>query len=185
MENNLVTILIVDDDVHVLNALYRALSGEPYRVLTASSAAEGLKILVREEIALLITDHRMPGMTGLELLRQVQHLHPETLTILLTGYADLDLAIELINRTSVYRLLLKPWKETELKTTIASALKLCTALGLMEDRPGKPERTAKVVEALEKTFPGITSLDTDKDGRINLSDLLTPEEIHAIWDEWS
>jgi two-component system, probable response regulator PhcQ len=184
MENNLETVLIVDDNAHVLNSLCRALSEEPYRVITASSAAEGLKILGQEDIALLITDHRMPGMTGLELLWLTQHLHPETLTVLLTGHADLDLTIELINRTSVYRILLKPWQETELKTTIRSALQLKKTLEQQTGSVG-PERTATVTEALERAFPGITRVDTDHEGCITLTDALAPDEIRALLRESS
>ena len=114
-------ILIVDDEPANLRALER-LFREDYEVLTASSGAEALELLRHHEVALLITDQRMPEMTGIELLKNTVSLRPRMVRMILTGYTDVDALVEAINCGQVYRYVTKPWSNEELRLTVRRAL---------------------------------------------------------------
>ena len=87
-------VLIVDDETNILSTLKSVLSGEPYDVICAGSGDEALEIMEKEEIDILISDEKMPGMSGTELLEIARRKYPDTLRIILTGYASLDAAIK-------------------------------------------------------------------------------------------
>lgn len=114
-------ILIVDDEPANLRALER-LFREHYEVLTAVSGAEALEVLGKHDVALLITDQRMPGMTGIKLLKKTVTLRPRMVRIILTGYTDVDALVEAINCGEVYRYVTKPWSNEELRITVKRAL---------------------------------------------------------------
>jgi len=114
-------ILIVDDEPPNLRALER-LFREQYEVLTAVSGADALEILNQHDVALLITDQRMPEMTGIELLKKTVTLRPRMVRIILTGYTDIDALVEAINCGQVYRYVSKPWTNEELRLTVRRAL---------------------------------------------------------------
>lgn len=114
-------ILIVDDEPANLRTLAR-LFREDYEVLTAASGDEALALLVHHDVALLITDQRMPGMTGIELLKKTVPLRPRMVRIILTGYTDVDALVEAINCGQVYRYVAKPWNNDELRLTVKRAL---------------------------------------------------------------
>ncbi|MES3036891.1 MAG: hybrid sensor histidine kinase/response regulator [Bdellovibrionota bacterium] len=116
-------VLCVDDEIDNLEALERVFR-KKYNVLKASSGPEALQLLQssQETIALIITDQRMPEMTGVELLQEVQKLRPETMRILLTGYTDLESVITAINDGQIYRYLTKPWDPVDLVQTVDSAV---------------------------------------------------------------
>lgn len=114
-------ILIVDDEPANLRTLFR-LFREDYEVLTASSGDEALAMLRHQDVALLITDQRMPGMTGIELLKKTVLLRPRMVRIILTGYTDVDALVEAINCGQVYRYVAKPWNNDELRLTVKRAL---------------------------------------------------------------
>ncbi|HEU4389032.1 MAG TPA: response regulator [Blastocatellia bacterium] len=115
------TILAVDDEPANLRMLERLLRRE-YRVLTATSGEEALEVLKREDVSLIITDQRMPGLTGIELLRESLRTNPNAMRMILTGYTDPDALIEAINTTRVYKFVSKPWDPVHLKQTIADAV---------------------------------------------------------------
>jgi two-component system, sensor histidine kinase and response regulator len=115
-------ILVVDDEPVNLRTLER-LFREDYDVLTAASGAEAVELLHRHDnVALLITDQRMPEMTGIELLKKSVLLRPRMVRIILTGYTDVDALIEAINCGQVYRYVTKPWSNEELLLTVRRAL---------------------------------------------------------------
>lgn len=114
-------ILIVDDEAANLRALQR-LFRKDYDVLTAQSGAEALTLLQQHDVALLITDQRMPAMTGIELLQKTVPLRPHMVRILLTGYTDVGTLIEAINCGHVYRYVTKPWNNDDLCLTVSRAL---------------------------------------------------------------
>ena len=116
-------ILYIDDEVHNLNA-FRASFRRDYEIFTAISAEAGRKILEGNEINVIITDQRMPGVTGIEFLESILDEYPDPPRILLTGYADINAVIDAINKGSVYKYVQKPWDDDELRTTINSALEL-------------------------------------------------------------
>ncbi|MEJ2054815.1 MAG: adenylate/guanylate cyclase domain-containing protein, partial [Calditrichaceae bacterium] len=116
-------ILYVDDEKHNLVA-FKAAFRRYYSIFTAESAEEGLKILAEHEICLIITDQRMPRITGIEFLEKVIPQYPDTIRIILTGFSDVEAIIEAINTGQVFRYINKPWNEDELKMTIDNAIQL-------------------------------------------------------------
>ena len=114
-------ILIVDDEAANLRALER-LFRDGYEVLTAGDGAEALKLLQQHDVALLITDQRMPEMTGIELLKKTVLLRPRMVRIILTGYTDIEALVEAINCGQVYRYVTKPWNNDDLRLTVTRAL---------------------------------------------------------------
>jgi DNA-binding NtrC family response regulator len=114
-------IMIVDDEPANLRLLER-LFRQDYNVITAESGEEALSLLAQHDTALLITDQRMPNMSGLELLKQTAELRPHMVRMILTGYTDVGTLVEAINSGLVYRYLTKPWSNEELRLTVARAL---------------------------------------------------------------
>ncbi|WP_298436996.1 response regulator [Geobacter sp.] len=118
-----VRILCVDDETNVLRALERMLLDYDYELLTATSAAEGLELLGKvEPVQIVISDYRMPVMNGVDFLREVCARWPDTVRIVLSGYADTAAIVAAINEGEIYRFVPKPWNDEELKVTIANAL---------------------------------------------------------------
>lgn len=115
------TVLAVDDEPANLRAVRRAL-GDDCRVLTAGSGNEALALMACEPVALVITDHRMPGMTGAEFLAETVERFPPVIRIVLTGYTDVDTLLEAINRGHVYHFLAKPWHVRELRQVVHHGL---------------------------------------------------------------
>jgi len=115
------TLLLVDDETNILNALKRTLRPEGYTILTAQSGEEGLALLSQHEVGVIISDQRMPHMTGVEFLRQVKVLYPKTLRIVLSGYTELDSVTSIINEGAVCKFLTKPWDDDLLRNNIREA----------------------------------------------------------------
>lgn len=122
-----IKILCVDDEPNVLSALKRLFMDEDYIILTASSGQEGLEILKKENtVQVVISDYRMPAMNGVEFLREVRNQWPETVRIVLSGYADTAAIVSAINEGQIYKFIPKPWNDYELKVTISNALERYT-----------------------------------------------------------
>ncbi|HWZ35416.1 response regulator [Mucilaginibacter ximonensis] len=116
-------VLYIDDEVNNLNS-FKAAFRRDFEIFTASSAKEGRKILDSQEIGVIITDQRMPGMTGIEFLESILPIYPDTIRILLTGFSDINAVMDAINRGQVYKYLVKPWQNDELKMYIENALEI-------------------------------------------------------------
>ena len=116
-------VLLVDDEANILNALGRLFLDRDVRVLRAENGEEALGIVRREPVAVVVSDNLMPGMRGVELLSQVRNLSPDTVRVLLTGYADLPTAIEAINRGEVFRFHVKPWVDEEIVRTVEEGVR--------------------------------------------------------------
>lgn len=117
------TILYVDDEIQNLDG-FKFTFYEDYTIYTASSARDAFSILKQQSIKIIISDQRMPEMTGLEFLSAIHKDFPDIICIILTAYADSDTIIKAVNQDGVYRFLLKPWNEHELRITINNALEL-------------------------------------------------------------
>ena len=115
-------ILFVDDEVNLLKSLERLFRLEPVATHLASSADEALQILEREQIQVVISDQRMPGKTGVELLAAVCERYPNVVRMMLTGYTEMDVAVDAINRGQIFRLITKPWNDGELRATVRQAI---------------------------------------------------------------
>ncbi|MCA9039694.1 MAG: response regulator [Planctomycetaceae bacterium] len=115
-------ILFVDDEENVLRSLKRMLRRENYEILTASSGEEGLRLLKQHKVQVVVSDQRMPEMTGTEFLSQVRKLYPDTIRVVLSGYADAAAILTSINEGNIFRFLTKPWIEEELRVNLRSCL---------------------------------------------------------------
>jgi response regulator RpfG family c-di-GMP phosphodiesterase len=115
-------VLFVDDEANILQACRRTLRRMDFDVVTASSAAEGLEALNRDEFAAVVSDQRMPEVTGTEFLEEVRLRTPDAVRIILTGYADLYAAVDAINRGRVFRFVSKPWNDEDLRAVVAEAV---------------------------------------------------------------
>ena len=115
------TLLLVDDEPSILNALKRLLRREGYTVLTAGGGEEALEILSTHPAQVIVSDQRMPGMSGVELLSRVRELYPDTRRIILSGYSDISTLSDAINRGAVWKFIAKPWDDEALKAEIGHA----------------------------------------------------------------
>jgi putative two-component system response regulator len=122
-EGSKYTILVVDDEIDNVNLLKRTLRKE-YKIVGATSGFEALDILssLEDEIALIISDQRMPGMSGTEFMSRTLDTHPYTIRILLTGYSDIDAMIDGINKCELFQYMTKPWDPTEMKIAVIKAI---------------------------------------------------------------
>ena len=115
------TLLLVDDEENILAALRRVLRAEGWKVLSASSAEQALHLMARHEVDVMLSDQRMPGMTGVELLRRAKELYPETIRLVLSGYTDLQTVTDAINEGAIYKFLAKPWDDEQLRAQLREA----------------------------------------------------------------
>jgi response regulator RpfG family c-di-GMP phosphodiesterase len=116
-------ILFVDDEPNVLRAIERLFLDEEYEILTAPSGDEGLRVLERAPpVPVVVSDYRMPGMNGVSFLREVYRRWPDTVRIVLSGYADTAAVVAAVDEGRISRFIPKPWDDHELKTAVASAL---------------------------------------------------------------
>jgi response regulator RpfG family c-di-GMP phosphodiesterase len=129
-------ILLVDDEENILRSLKRELMDVPYSLLTASSSSEAIELLKSNIVSVVITDQRMPGGNGTELLSIVREKYPDTVRILLTAFTDMQDIIEAINESGIYKYIQKPWKSDDLKNIIGEATnQYCMNM----DKKNKPE----------------------------------------------
>jgi response regulator RpfG family c-di-GMP phosphodiesterase len=117
-----ITLLFVDDELSILSSLKRLFRPHGYRIFTAGGGADGLALLEKETVDLVVSDMRMPEMDGAHFLEQVRNRWPHIVRILLTGYADVGSTIAAINRGEIYRYVAKPWDDNEIVLTIREAL---------------------------------------------------------------
>src|SRR3984957_12537471 len=182
------TILLVDDEPNITDALKRAFRREPYEFLTATSGAAALVALERHAVDVVISDEQMPGMSGSEFLSAVRKQYPDTIRMILSGQASLEAAVRAINEGEVYRFFLKPCNPTDLMFTVQQAL----AHKRLEEQSRRLlreyQKQATLLARLEHNSPGILRLETDdqgallvdeSDGECNVTDLLAQIE-HAI-----
>jgi response regulator RpfG family c-di-GMP phosphodiesterase len=116
------TLLFVDDEANILSSLKRLFRSQGYRIFTAEGGAAGLQVFEQNAIDLVISDMRMPEMNGAQFLEQVRAKWPDTIRILLTGYADVGSTIAAINKGEIYRYIAKPWDENDITLTVKHAL---------------------------------------------------------------
>jgi FixJ family two-component response regulator len=122
-ENMTHTILFVDDEKSILKALQRLFFDEDFHILTADSGKAALALLAAgEKPAVIISDQRMPEMGGAEFLAQARKMLPESIRMVLTGYADINAAVDAVNLGGIYRYILKPWNDEDLKLTVKEAI---------------------------------------------------------------
>ncbi|WP_295119921.1 response regulator [uncultured Chitinophaga sp.] len=143
MSQQQIRILYIDDEVHNLNA-FKASFRRLYAIHTAESAEEAYKLLDENDFHIIISDQRMPKMTGIEFFESILEKHSEPIRILLTGYADINAVIDAINKGQVYKYFSKPWNEDELKHNIDKAYEVYAL------RKENRELTEKLLDVNEK-----------------------------------
>jgi two-component system probable response regulator PhcQ len=157
-------ILYVDDEEKSLKYFTRAF-GDKFKVLSAANASDGYRLLEqhRDEIALLITDQRMPGEKGVEFLQRARQLHPTAIRILTTAYSDFDVIIDAVNSAAISKCVTKPWDISELEVILKEA---CERYAEQRERDLLLEATSSVQQETTATDRGT-----------QLGDLQTPEQI--------
>jgi type II secretory ATPase GspE/PulE/Tfp pilus assembly ATPase PilB-like protein/FixJ family two-component response regulator len=116
------TLLFVDDEENVLKALKRVFMEENYKLLIAGNAEQALELIDRESIELVISDFKMPGMNGVDLLREIKKRKPGVIRIMLTGHADVQAVMGAVNEGAVYKFITKPWNDEDLRLSVSLAL---------------------------------------------------------------
>ena len=117
------TLLLVDDEDNVVASLKRLLRRDGYRIVTANSGAQGLQRLAEQPVDVIVSDQRMPGMTGVEFLRRAKELFPDTVRMVLSGYTELQSITDAINEGAIYKFLTKPWDDERLRGHIEEAFR--------------------------------------------------------------
>ena len=118
------TLLLVDDEPNIVSALKRLVRPDGYQVLTAHNGQEGLEVLAHNEVDVIVSDQRMPGMLGADFLRAAKDLYPATIRIMLSGYTELQSVTAAVNEGAIYKFLTKPWEDAQLRGHIADAFSL-------------------------------------------------------------
>lgn len=118
------TLLIVDDEANILSSLGRVFRRDGYRLLSASGGREGLELLEKHEVGVILSDQRMPDMTGVRFLSKVRERWPDTVRIVLSGYTELSSVTDSINQGAIYKFLTKPWEDDDLRETVRKAFQL-------------------------------------------------------------
>ena len=156
------TLLLVDDEEGVLKAVRRVFLEENYEILTAKSADEALAVMETKKVHLVISDHRMPGMTGAELLKEIKEQWPETIRIMLTGHADIQAIMGAVNDGAVYKFITKPWNDEDLRLTVSLAFQ---QHALMQENKKLKEITKKQ-ELKIKNYSALSNEDRGAIGKI-------------------
>jgi len=168
-------ILLVDDESNILRAISRLL--KDYDITAITSAEEALLIAKEVTFDLVISDFRMPGMDGITFLIQFMQLQPESIRMVLTGYADLESAQTAINEAGVYRFINKPWNNIEIINAVKSGLEHQRILLENHQLANQVREQNKllhekdmILNALEKEEPGITKVNWGDDGSIIINE---------------
>jgi serine/threonine-protein kinase len=135
-------ILFVDDEERILNAV-RALFRHDYEVSTATGGEAGLVAIKEHDFHVIVSDQRMPGVTGVELLRQARTIAPNAVRILLTGYTDLAALVGSINQGEIFKFVMKPWDNDDLKRAVADAVRIGLELAATAPAPATPPPRAE------------------------------------------
>ena len=190
------TLLLVDDEENITSALTRLLRGSGYRILKASSGKEGLELLSRNDVGVIVSDQCMPEMTGVEFFSRVKELHPKTVRMILSGYADLNSVTDAINRGAIYKFITKPWDEETLCANMAEAFEHHELMQkkeqLMLEIEAANEKLARLngelatlVECKDSQIERATHYDplTNLPNRLLFLDRLTQDLAHAQRDD--
>ena len=179
-------LLLVDDEPNLTSALVRSLDRTKFEIFTADSAQKGLMILAGNDIDVIVSDERMPGMTGSQFLSEVRKQWPNTIRMILSGQADLEAAVRAINEGEVYRFLLKPCHPKELEMTILQGLQHKKLVAQSRKLLQEHQKNMNLLETLEKDNPGITKVEMDDDGVINMEaygDAGSGEDVQSLLND--
>ena len=177
------TILIVDDEPTVTAVLRDAFSREPYRILSAGSAEDALPILDREEMDVVISDEKMPGMSGTEFLAVVRKKYPDSIRMILTGHASLESAVRAINEGEIYRFFTKPCNVLDIALTVRQALQKRELRRENQHLLSLQQQHSAMIEKLERKYPGITKVSRDPKGEVLIDDSVDKRKWDTLIEE--
>jgi response regulator RpfG family c-di-GMP phosphodiesterase len=169
-------VLFVDDEERILNALRTLFRGH-YHVFTAENGALALEFVKRFGIHVVVSDQRMPNMVGVDLLRQVKELSPNSVRMLLTGYSDLAAIVGSINEGEVFRFVRKPWDNAEMQKTIADAVAIAMELA------AAPSAPASLPEKIDASILVIDTSDAISDGLKSVLGGIAPIRLVATTED--
>ena len=165
-------ILVVDDEEKVLDSITRIFFNEPrISVVTATDPKKALQIASTGDIDLVVTDQQMPCMTGVELLGNIMQARPDVITIVLTGYSDVDVILKAINDIGVYKFILKPWRNEDLYWTVIRALETKEVVDDRNRLQRELKKRDSCLNNLENQHPGITKVKRDISGAVIIDEL--------------
>jgi len=175
------SLLLVDDEINILSALKRLLRQDKYEIVTANSGQEALTLLTSRSVDVIVSDQRMPGMTGVEFLRLAKESYPDTIRIVLSGYTELQSVTDAVNEGAVYKFLTKPWDDIQLRGHIAEAFRRKE----MADENVHLQRQLQLANlALEATNRELDKLLKEKEERIE-TDEVSLQITHEILEHVS
>jgi len=174
------TVLLVDDEDPIRKAIRRVLKYEPYNVLEAGRPAEALEIVKKEDVHLILSDHLMPDMLGMDLLRSVRLVKPDIIRIILTGHAELSMAMQAINEGAIYRFLTKPWENNDLLVSIRLGLRQYETDAENRRLIALVRKHHEILMELERKSPGATGMKRTEDGRFLLDDVDVQRELEEL-----
>jgi two-component system probable response regulator PhcQ len=175
-------VMLVDDEANVLSALTRALIDEPFEIITANGSTQALELMEGKTIKVIVSDERMVGMQGSELLAEVKRRSPQTVRILLTGHATLDAAMRAVNQGEIYRFFLKPWDDMQLRFALMSAIEKYDLEEENRRLLATVRNQALEIRVLERRYPGISRVQQDESGTFVLPDI-AEDELNTIIEE--
>lgn len=160
-------LLVVDDEPNVVEGLQRALHDEPYEILAAAGAEPALQILRENVIAVVIFDQQMPGVTGVEFLKQVRELFPTTTRMMMTGNATLEMVVDALNEGAVERFFLKPVNPIDVAMAVRHALKDRGKVAHLQHLMQRRKSEQQALQQLAQTYPAAcTALQLDLQTRV-------------------
>ncbi|RJP78996.1 MAG: response regulator [Desulfobacteraceae bacterium] len=151
-------ILVVDDEQAILDLAANTLEKYDYQVITAGSGEEGLDMLIRHPVDLIISDQRMGGISGIEFLKIVKKEYPNIITIMLTGFAETETAMRAVNEAGIYKFIVKPWNIADFRNTVERALDLHHLISEKDALMKKLALQKKILQKIQKEYPDITRL---------------------------
>jgi response regulator RpfG family c-di-GMP phosphodiesterase len=170
MSDARLTVLCVDDDPALLAAIVRALGALDADIISTCKPSVALELISQREIAVLVSDHEMPGMTGTELAMAARRLRPETVRILLTGRQEFETALQGINECEVFRYINKPFDTKTLRKVVTEGLAKHREVLATSRVTARGARRQLITNALEAEFPGLTVVAIAPDGAYIVGD---------------
>lgn len=158
--------LLVDDSPEILKALTRTFKLAKYSVFCTESAAEAMKILVDEDVDVIISDENMPGVSGTDLLKMARDMYPKVIRMMLTGSDDIEIAKRAINEGEIWRFFTKPWGDFELLVAVRQAVQMRRLDRENTALKSTIRKKDELLAALKKEHPGIAEKTLAADGAI-------------------
>jgi len=175
------SLLFIDDEPNILSSLKRVLEGEDREIYLAKDAAEGWKILQEKgEMEVVICDNKLPGMMGVDFFIKVKHLYPDTIRILITGYPDLNSAVDAINKAHIWRYILKPVEVEELRALVKQSFDYYRILKENRLLLQIARQQAEWLRVLKEKYPAMISKEVSGD----MTYAMDEKHVSAIVEEF-